>query len=284
MSVAVDQDENHRRKPRLLQSQGVLRDPLRLKPENTSLSPVTWPDYRRVAKTLALAFETDPFVNYILNTDAEPGDERARRKKDDLFLALFEFCVYECLSLGGLIIALKDNNVELDLIQHGVKGAELYRVPFLGVACWNRLVLKEEGFVNWRLKPSLAAVHPSLLKFNLFSSLAKCRRRVLKSAFPFLDSVRSTVLERMMTALALHEADSVWYLGDVGVVPLMQGHGFARQLLAHCIKNYMVGHWCYLELLNVLNRGFYRKLGWLLKQTFDVGGVEMDAFVLKAEK
>lgn len=279
-AVPEDHESCRKRKPRLPQSQGVstgIPDSLRLavhkKPLNISFSPVLLLDYRRVAKTLALAFDKDPFVNYILNTQIEYDSSQTRliKRKSDLMLSFFEYSTYECMSVGGLILAVKDNNLELDLIQQRLKPLAMAKIPFLGVACWYKLVFRrdEKVYTYPFSLSSLANIHPSALKFSLFSSLAKCRQRVAKSA-PLLEEVRASVLAGMLSASSLKSADSVWYLGDVGIIPAMQGHGLAKKLINHCVENYMVGHWCYLESSNLANRKFYEKLGWTLMKTFVV--------------
>lgn len=284
--IQEDHESNHKRKPRLLQSQGVSTgiinntSALRLsahkkKPLNTSISPVSILDYRRVAKTLALSFDKDPFINYVLNTQIEYPAEQIRllKKKHDLMLAFFEFSVYECMSLGGLVLAIKDNNLELDLIQQRMKPLALSKVPFLGVACWNKLVYdkEDECFDYNGSLPSFSNIHPTSLKFNLFSSLAKCREKVQRVVDLQLESERTSVFEEMLSAgSSIKTSDVIWYLGDVGIIPTMQGHGLAKQLMNHCLENYMHGHWCYLESSNPVNRGFYEKLGWTLKKTFAV--------------
>lgn len=282
--IQEDHESCHKRKPRLPQSQSAsagnvsTSSALRLtvkKPLNISISPVSLLDYRRVARTLTLAFDKDPFVNYVLNTqiEYEPSQTRLIKKKHDLMLAFFEYASYECMSLGGLVIAIKDNNLELDLIQQRIKALALAKVPFLGVACWNKLTYDddEECFDYPTSLSSLANMHPSSLKFTLFSSLAKCRHRVLRCVIDQLEHERNNVFEMMGSSDASFKAiKTVWYLGDVGIIPTAQGHGFAKKLINHCLENYMVGHWCYLELSNVANRKFYEKLGWKLMKTFAV--------------
>lgn len=278
--IQEDHESCHKRKPRLLQSQGVGTGPstnsLRLtvdkKPLNISFTPVSMLDYRRVAKTLALAFDKDPFVNYILNTaiEYEPSQTRLIKKKHDLMLSLFEYAAYEYMSVGGLVVAIKDNNLELDLIQQRLRALALAKIPFLGVACWNKLVYdeEEECYECPFALSSLSNMHPSSLKYNLFSSLAKCRLKVLRIGEVRLRTERDSVLDSMIDSGQLKKAQSVWYLGDVGIIPSAQGHGFAKRLINHCLENYMVGHWCYLESSNLANRKFYEKLGWSLKKTF----------------
>lgn len=280
-SIPEDHDSSNKRKPRLLQSQdactGAKSGLLRLTAtkqtlKNISFTPVSLLDYRRVAKTLALAFDKDPFVNYILNTRIEydPRQTRQIKKKQDLMLSLFEYSVYECIAVGGLVVAIKDNNLELDLIQQRLKALAIAKVPFLGVACWNKLEFDGDlaSFDYPVSLSTLANIHPSSLKYNLFSSLAKCRQRVNKIGVDLLTDARDSVLERMMSSADLKMADSVWYLGDVGILPTMQGHGLAKKLINNCMENYMVGNWCYLESSNKANRGFYEKLGWRLMKTY----------------
>lgn len=279
--IPEDHDSSNKRKPRLLQSQdactGIKSGLLRLtatKPKlnNISFTPVSLLDYRRVAKTLALSFDKDPFVNYILNTqiEYEPHQTRQIKKKQDLMLSLFEFSVYECISVGGLVLAVKDNNLELELIQQRLKALAIAKVPFLGVACWNKLGYDEEleSFDYPMELSTLKNIHPSSLKYNLFSSLAKCRQKVNKIGVHLLTEARDSVLEGMVSAADLQIADNVWYLADVGILPSMQGHGLAKKLINHCLENYMVGNWCYLESSNRANRGFYEKLGWRLMKTY----------------
>ncbi|KAF8002426.1 hypothetical protein HF325_003391 [Metschnikowia pulcherrima] len=283
--IPEDHESCHKRKPRLLQSQGAstgifnnsssLRLTAHKKPLNISISPVSILDYRRVAKTLALAFDKDPFVNYVLNTQIEysPDQTRLIKKKHDLMLSFFEFSAYECMSVGGLVLVVKDNNLELDLIQQRLKPLALSKVPFLGVACWNKLVYdrREKCFDYPHSMSSLSNIHPTSLKFNLFSSLAKCRLKVLRVVEDQLLRERDLVFDQMLSAgSSIKTSDIIWYLGDVGIIPSMQGHGLAKKLMNHCLENYMLGHWCYLESSNAANRKFYEKLGWTLKKTFEV--------------
>ena len=79
------------------------------------------------------------------------------------------------------------------------------------------------------------------------------------------------VFEQMLSSgSSIKTSDTIWYLGDVGIIPSMQGHGLAKKLMNHCLENYMLGHWCYLESSNAANRKFYEKLGWSLRKTFVV--------------
>lgn len=288
-TIQEDNGSCHKRKPRLLQSQGVATGPstdsLRLtkKPLNISFSPVPMLDYRRVAKTLALAFDKDPFVNYILNTAIEYDASQTRliKKKHELMLSLFEYSVYEYLSMGGLVVVVQDNDLELDLIQQRIRPLAMNKVPFLGVACWSKLMYdhEEEQFTSPLAMSYLSNMHRSSLKYNLFSSLAKCRLRVLRVNECRLKWERNDVLGTMMSLNQLKKDNKIWYLGDVGIIPSAQGHGLAKKLINHCLENYMRGNWCYLESSNLVNRGFYEKLGWTLKKTFIVND---DVIVLES--
>ncbi|OBA19780.1 hypothetical protein METBIDRAFT_12825 [Metschnikowia bicuspidata var. bicuspidata NRRL YB-4993] len=283
--IPEDHETSPKRKPRLPQSQGastgILNNPssLRLtlvhKLLNISISPVSILDYRRVAKTLALAFDKDPFVNYILSTQIEysPHQTRLISRKHQLMLSFFEFSVYECMSVGGLVLAVKDNNLELDLIRQQLKPPVLYKIPYLGAACWNKLVYdrSENCFDYPSSRSSLANIHPTSLKFSLFSSLAKCKQKILRVVEDQLHRERDFVFEQMLsTGSSIKTSDTIWYLGDVCIIPSMQGRGLAKKLMIHCLGNYMIGHWCYLESSNAANRKFYEKLGWSLKKTFVV--------------
>lgn len=293
--IQEDHESAFKRKPRLPQSQGGINGcnpgPLRLlsisnknisvlqpapvKLQNISTSPVQILDYRRVAKTLALAFDKDPFCNYVLNTKIEyPARESKHiRRKADLFVSFFEYYVYECMSLGGLVVVIKDNNLELELIQLRLKPLALSRVPFLGVACWNKLIYdkEEECFDYPHSLPSFANMHPTSIKFNVFKSLARCRQKVSRCVTSQLENERDSVLERMLASgSSITKNDPIWYLSDIGILPSMQGQGLAKKLMNHCLENYMLDHWCYLESSNQANRAFYTKMGWTLMNTFEV--------------
>lgn len=282
--IQEDHESAFKRKPRLLQSQGgpvglIDPGPLRLTHlndlQNISTSPVQILDYRRVAKTLALAFDKDPFCNYVLNTKIsyDPSEKKLIRRKADLLLSFFEYYVYECMSLGGLVIVIKDNNLELELIQLRLKPLALSRVPFLGVACWNKLIYDpdEEGFDYPNSLPSFANIHPTFIKFNVFKSLARCRQKVLRCITRQLEDERDSVLDQMLASgSSITKNDPIWYLSDIGILPSMQGKGLAKKLMNHCLQNYMLDHWCYLESSNQANRAFYEKMGWTLMNTFEV--------------
>lgn len=282
--IPEDHEQNQKRKPRLLQSQGVgtgqIADSLRLalsknkKPLNITITPVSLHDYRRVARTLAAAFDKDPFVNYILNTqvDYDPSQTRQIKRKRELILSFYEYSAYIVMSMGGLVLAIKDNTLELEMAQNRLKPSQVAKVPFLGVAMWNRLVWddEDERFDYVFDLSSFAPMHPSSLKFNLFSSLAKCRTKVDKIGEERLEAARDVTLNKMLKDKRISKGDSIWYLGDVGILPTMQGHGLAKKLMKDSLENYVAGNWCYLESSNPVNRKFYQKIGWELDQTYSV--------------
>lgn len=229
-------------------------------------------EYRRIAKTLCLAFEKDPFVNYILNTSAEPANSKELKRKRELMLSFFEFQVYECFTCNGSIFVIKDINLEKDLTNYNLKVSEINKLPFLGAALWNKLEF-DQSSQKFEYPDSnanaLIHFHPSSLKFNLFSTLAKCRLKILKEKFPLLFNKRDEVLDN----LKLSSIDSVWYLDDLGVIPNFQGYGLAKKIVNHCIDNYIntsPNSWCYLESSNLANRVFYQKLGFVVSSTFVV--------------
>lgn len=236
-------------------------------------------EYKRAARTLQLAFSDDPFVNYILSTPiAVPaGDERAAKRKNDLMLAFFEYSVYECLALGGVVVALVDNKLERDIATLNMKPAAVNKIPFLGVACWFNLVYSDDTRLYDYSSPSaFFSLHSLSLKFNLFALLANVRLKVFKDKLPQLASVRDVALE----SLKLNPRhDSVWYLGDIGILPTMQGRGLARKLFDHCVHTYVNASpdsWCYLESSNPINRKFYQKLGFEVLNTFSVNDDAVD--------
>ena len=81
-----------------------------------SIDVATLKDYRRVAKTLLMAFEDDPFTNFILNTTkytkSNTSESTYKKKKLDLMLSYFEYTAYDCLSTEGTVFVIKDNNFE----------------------------------------------------------------------------------------------------------------------------------------------------------------------------
>lgn len=289
--LAVQEDATDtpgKRKPRLLQSQGgvcsAFAAALGLK---TSAKPqldvnpreISSREYKRAARTLQLAFSDDPFVNYILSTPvAVPaGDERAAKRKNDLMLAFFEYSVYECFAMGGIVVALVDDRLERDIAELNMKPAAINKVPFLGVACWFNLVYNNNTALYGYSSPSAFSVLHSLsLKFNLFALLANVRLKILKDKLPQLSSVRDVALN----SLKLNpRRDSVWYLGDIGILPTMQGRGLARTLFDHCVNTYVntsPDSWCYLESSNPINRKFYHKLGFQVLNTFSVNDDAVD--------
>ncbi|CUM64575.1 uncharacterized protein PRCAT00002182001 [Priceomyces carsonii] len=230
-------------------------------------------DYHRIAKTLLIAFEEDPFTNYILNTETklDPLSKKGKRKKD-LMLAFYECQVLECFHLGGMIIVMKDNSLESDLALNHIKSKNL---PYLGVACWNKLEFDQSSFV-YDYTESLGVldnIRPSFLKLSVFSALAKCRLR-LKEKLPYLAEVRDKVLGDTKLNPT---GDTVWYLSDVGLLPSMRGKGLAKILINHFINKYVdqvPNSWCYLENSNPNNRTFYGKLGFKVATTFAINNAD----------
>lgn len=252
-------------KPRLPQSQGDLKSQksditLRLKTMNYEISRASLKDYKRIARTLQLAFMEDPYTNYILNTDAKDKG----KKKKDLMIAFFEYSVFECFNHGGIVYVIKDMSLE-EVLDAKVQR----RIPFLGCILWNQLELDEDEFGYQSPSKRFGGFHPSSLKFNYFASLARCRLRIFEKS-TILDENRSQIFEQLRLNT---QNNTIWYLSDVGILPTMQGKGLAKALINYCLADLVdtfANSWCYLESSNPLNRGFYQKLGFELMNTFSV--------------
>lgn len=251
-------DSPNKGKPRLSRSQLN---------SGTVISSITIKEYKRAAKTLAKSFDKDPFVNYILNTEIEPLTLLRKQVKLDLFLSFFEYSVYDVISSNGLVLVVKDVQLEDDLISNQLKSSEINKLPFLAVACFNLIDSNE------RMDDSLS-FHPSSIKFNLFASLTKCRLKVFKDKFPLLNSIRDGVLTNL-------KLNRIWYLNDIGVLPHAQGNGYAKKLIQFTLDHYIKQDYCYLESSNIINRKFYEKLGFKIMKSFfiDDGEIIMDAMV-----
>ncbi|HEX9069557.1 MAG TPA: GNAT family N-acetyltransferase [Ktedonobacterales bacterium] len=69
-----------------------------------------------------------------------------------------------------------------------------------------------------------------------------------------------------------HAPMAHWYLSQIGVEPLSQGHGLGsallRPMLAHLDANQ---EWCYLETAEASNLPFYRHLGFAVVDESSVG-------------
>lgn len=261
---------------------------------NISIELATLKDYRRVARTLALSFENDPFTNYILNTGHITRENTPRhlyaKKKMDLFDAYFEYGVYEALSLNGLVYVIKDNVAEAMLEESGMKTS---RFPYLGASLWNQLygVLidsssssdseyeeDDDCFAEMSLH-FRANMHPSFLKFHYKTFKGHCRSKIVKDKLPFLTKVRNEVLLRLIKLDYLQKGPiDIWYLSEVATLPSMRGKGLGKILINHVIQNHIVGaanltgsrpH-VYLESSNPANRGFYQKLGFKVESSFSI--------------
>ncbi|KAG7193627.1 uncharacterized protein KQ657_000700 [Scheffersomyces spartinae] len=232
---------------------------------DVSFAKASIKDYKKIAKTLSLAFELDPFVNYVLHTKTR--DKSIRKKR--LFQSYFEWNVFECFKTGGTIIILKDANWE-NLSKD---------MPYLGVACWYKLKYDatKNTFLNASTLSFLSLLHPIMLKFNLFYNSK--HHTFLSEKFEYLIKQRTKVLEGLK--IEDPENHSIWYLGDLGVLPMMQGKGLARKLIEFAFENFVdtkPNQWVYLESSNPINRVFYQKLGFELRTTYDITEEEDDNF------
>ncbi|KAK6453866.1 uncharacterized protein RJT20DRAFT_100221, partial [Scheffersomyces xylosifermentans] len=256
-----------------------------------SIDLATVKDYRRVAKTLLLSFEDDPFMNYILNTShitkANTPKAVYKKKKLDLMLAYFEYDAYECLSLGGTIFIIKDNSLEATLDDLGVKK---YKFPYLGVALWNQIYganidssassgsdSDEDGdvFASSSLR-FMDNMHPSYFKFNVYSFLGHCRSKILNDKLPFLSKVRKDVLiKKLIKNRQLNGKNQIdiWYLNDIATLPSMRGKGLGKLLIQYSISKFTEDNpnsFAYLESSNPNNRKFYLKLNFNLMTSFSI--------------
>ncbi|CAK9437451.1 uncharacterized protein LODBEIA_P18290 [Lodderomyces beijingensis] len=250
-------------------------------------------DYHRVAKTLVLAFEDDPFTNYILNTskyDKEITPKPVyKKKKMDLMLSYFEYAAYECLSTDGMILIIKDNHFEKSLVDLDVK---LDKFPFLGCALWNQIYGSnisdsssgsdsdyddDDYFASGDLS-FRDAMHKSCLKFNLKAIRGQCRSKVFKQKLPFLTKVRNEVLIKQLLRKkedAHHfpcDVD-IWYLNDIATLPSMRGKGLGKLLIEYSrtrFSNQNKKSYIYLESSNPANRKFYMKLGFTLMKSYSI--------------
>lgn len=274
-----DFESRTKKEPRLSLSQ---LNPLRHTIGNLQISieRVYRKDYKRVAKTLQLAFNRDPFVNYILNTKIDYDEEtekRSIRQKNELFLSFFEYSVLEYFAYGGVIVAVKDVQFELSNI-----GSTNY--PFLAAACWNNMKFDNSLCLNY-YDPNLKcnhqgdhkiSLHYSFMKFSYLAYLNKCRQKSLKEKLPFLNNIRDSILINLNLSLSFkNNFTSVWYLSDVGVLPSMSGKSLGKLLVNYCLDTFALDSWCYLESSNIINRNFYNKLGFKIANTFAVNHDEL---------
>ncbi|ODV81203.1 uncharacterized protein CANTADRAFT_30650, partial [Suhomyces tanzawaensis NRRL Y-17324] len=267
---------------------------------NISIDRATLKDYKRVAHTLALAFEDDPFMNYILNTAHIKKDKVSKstykKKKLDLLLAYFEYSVYECLSINGCVFVIKDNTTELLLDEMGM--AKKHNFPYLGVSLWNHIygpsvdtgyssgsssagsgsesdedMSDDEYFVSEKIG-FRSSIHPSYFKFNFLTLLGNCRSKILKDKLPFLTKVRNKVLIDQLIKKENSKDLDIWYLSDIATLPSMRGKGLGKILIQYVINEH-INKLCskafvYLESSNPVNRKFYSKLGFELMTTFSI--------------
>lgn len=268
-------------------SSSILNQRLTIGNLEVSIEKVGLKDYKRVGKTLRMAFNKDPFVNYILNTkinyvEGEDGDEAEVRKlyqrKNDLLQAFFEFSVVEYISFGGIIIVMKDVDFE------NSENAKLNH-PFLAAACWNILrfdnslqldyvddISENNNYKNLNNTSKKLILTKTQIKFNYFAYLNNCRQKYLKEKLPFLNNIRNSILINLNLNLNFkNKFSSVWYLSDIGVLPTMTGKSLGKILINYCIDNFVFDNsWVYLESSNIINRKFYMKLGFKVANTFAI--------------
>lgn len=244
-----------------------------------SIEKIGLKDYKRVAKTLTLSFNKDPFVNYILNTKInyteEDGDEdeirRLSTKKNELFQAFFEISVVEYIAYGGIVIVIKDVNFEMS-------GGNLSSYPFLAAACWNNmkfdnsLTLDYDDIEVVESPTTKFLLMKTNLKFNYLAYLNKCRQKSLKEKLPFIENIRNSILINLNLNLDFkNKFNSIWYLSDIGVLPSITGKSLGKILINYCVENFVTNDsWVYLESSNIINRKFYTKLGFTVANTFAI--------------
>ncbi|RCK59586.1 hypothetical protein Cantr_07597 [Candida viswanathii] len=258
---------------------------------NISIEKATLKDYRRVAKTLLLAFEDDPFTNFILNTTkyskATTSENTYKKKKLDLMLSYFEYSAYDCLSTDGTVFIIKDNNFEQSLTEFDIKNTDKF--PFLGVALWNQIYGQKVSDSSsgsdsdyddedYFAPESSSIFNKSLLKFNLKAVKGRCRFKVFKDKLPYLVKVRNEVL---ISQLLCREDDhhhfpcdlDIWYLGDIATLPSMRGKGLGKILMNYARDQFLMENkksYMYLESSNPLNRNFYLKMGYSLMKSYSI--------------
>lgn len=266
---------------------------------NIRVELATIKDYKRVARTLLMAFEDDPFTNYILNTRDITRENSLKttykKKKLDLMKAYFEYEAYECLSLYGKVFVIKDNLFES--MMEDLSEKQKQRFPFLGVSCWHKIFGKnvetyyslissddlddledysDDDFFADESMSRMLTFHPLVVKFNVFTFMNNCRLKVMKDKWPFLTKVRNEVLINRL----MHEAGTdvanptidIWYLSNIATLPVMKGKGLGKLLINHVIEEYILKLnqqlYVYLELSNPVNRGFYNKLNFKVMASY----------------
>ncbi|CAN3358320.1 hypothetical protein DICA3_F37280 [Diutina catenulata] len=211
-------------------------------------------EYRRVALTLVLAFYHDPFLNFILKTrvaDVYGG----RSRKRSLFTAYFEYAVWECLALDGVIWVVKDPRV----------ATTDDHTPFVAAALWNR-IYSGRNYEEEYLSLAQNLRHWSFVNYEWKTLVYNCRAR-LNKCLRVLYERRNELLE---THHVLDAQDcTVWYLNDFGTLPEAQGLGIGTRLIRHSMPQ-LPSTWVYLESSNPENRGFYRKMGFEVMSSYSV--------------
>jgi ribosomal protein S18 acetylase RimI-like enzyme len=228
---------------------------------NIHIRHATIKDYKRIARTLQLAFEYDPFILYVLKLDKT----KSKRKKD-LMLAYYEYSVYECLSLGGTIHIIEDCAFETSLSLADFNNKQKSKLPFLAVSLWNK-TFDGVGRLNEDNLSFFDNIHSSYFKYELQTFIGNCRK-TLNAKIPFLTKVRNQLLAETLLG-KIPDPVNIWYLWDLGILPSAQGKGFGRILLQHAI-NQMKNSYIYLESSNPVNRQFYEKLNFSLLASFSV--------------
>ncbi|KAK6202957.1 uncharacterized protein RJT21DRAFT_119068 [Scheffersomyces amazonensis] len=257
---------------------------------NISIEKATVKDYKRVAKTLVLSFEDDPFMNFILNTanitKQNTPKSAYKKKKLDLMQAYFEYDAYECIVLGGTILIIKDNNLEQSLDDLGVKKDKF---PYLGCALWNQIYgsnvdssgssgsdTDDDDYFDPGSLTFRDNFHPSYVKFNVHTILRHCRSKILKDKLPFLYKVRKDVLIKQLIkkqSITQNNTMDIWYLNDISTLPSMRGKGLGKLLIEYAINKFTSENpntYCYLESSNPANRKFYTKLGFKVMTSFSI--------------
>lgn len=258
---------------------------------NISIEKASLKDYRRVAKTLLLAFEDDPFTNFILNTTkynkSTTLENTYKKKKLDLMLSYFEYSAYDCLSTEGTVFIIKDNNFEKSLNDFDIKNTDKF--PYLGVALWNQIYGQkisdsssgsdsDYDDEDYFAPESSSIFNKSLLKFNLKAVKGRCRFKVFKDKLPYLVKVRNEVL---ISQLLCREDDDhhfpcdldIWYLGDIATLPSMRGKGLGKILMNYARDQFLLENeksYMYLESSNPMNRNFYLKMGYTLMKSYSI--------------
>lgn len=238
-----------------------------------------------------MAFEDDPFTNFILNTTkytkSNTSESTYKKKKLDLMLSYFEYTAYDCLSTEGTVFVIKDNNFEKSLSDFDIKNLDKF--PFLGVALWNQIYGakisdsssgsdSDYDDEDYFAPESNSIFNKSVVKFNLKAVKGRCRFKVFKDKLPYLIKVRNEIL---IKELLCREDDDhhfpcdldIWYLGDIATLPSMRGKGLGRILMEYAKTQFLQDNpksYMYLESSNPVNRKFYLKMGYTLMKSYSI--------------